>query len=138
MKKKTMFMIFFVFFAFSCGSALAEETKETHKSHQHRHDQYAHMNNPIPRTFQSIAEGRKLYAKHCMACHGESGKGGVGPDLTDAVWIHGDTDGEIFNAITGGVQSTAMGIFKKELSEESRWHLVNYIVSLGSGTKGGR
>mgnify|MGYP001589018564 FL=1 len=85
-----------------------------------------------------MAEGKKLYEKHCIACHGESGKGGAGPDLTDAVWIHGNTDGEIFNAITGGAQGTAMESFKKELSEEARWHLVNYLVSLRSGTKGGR
>ncbi|MEK6745316.1 MAG: c-type cytochrome [Nitrospirota bacterium] len=138
MKKNIVFAIVYVLFGLTYGSAIAEETKEAHKPHQHRHDQYAHMKNPVPGTAQSIAEGKKLYEKHCRACHGESGKGGVGPDLTDAVWVHGNTDGEIFNAITGGAQGTAMRGFKKELPDEARWHLVNYLVSLRSGTKGGR
>jgi cbb3-type cytochrome c oxidase subunit III len=138
MKEKIVFMIFSLFFGISCGSVVAEETKDAQKPHQHRHDQYAHIKNPVPMTAQSIAEGKKLYEKHCITCHGESGKGGVGPDLTDAVWIHGNTDGEIFNAITGGAQVTAMRSFENELSEEARWHLVNYLVCLGSGNKGGR
>ena len=138
MKEKVLFMVFSVFFGLLYGSAVAEETKETHKPHQHRHDQYARMKNPVPRTVQSIAEGKKLFVKHCIVCHGASGKGGVGPDLTDAAWIHGDTDGEIFNAITGGAQGTAMRSFKNELPEEARWHLVNYLVSLRSRATGGR
>lgn len=138
MKEKIVFMIFSVFFGLSYGSAVAEETKDAHRPHQHRHDQYAHIKNPVPKTAQSIAEGKKLYEKNCILCHGESGKGGAGPDLTDEVWIHGNSDGEIFNAITTGAQGTAMRSFKNELSEKARWHLVNYLVSLGSGTKGGR
>jgi cytochrome c1 len=113
MKEKIVFMIFSVFIGFSSGSAVAEETKETHKPHQHRHDQYTHMKNPVPGTVQSIAEGKKLYEKHCMACHGESGKGGAGSDLTDTAWIHGDTDGEIFNAITGAYKARLWGFSKK-------------------------
>lgn len=138
MGKKIVFAIVSVFLGLSCGSAVAAETKNEHKPYQHRHDQYAYIKNPVPRTVQSVAEGKKLYEKHCIACHGESGKGGVGPDLTDAVWVHGNTDGEIFNAITGGAQGTAMMGFEKELPDEARWHLVNYLVSLRSGTNGDR
>jgi mono/diheme cytochrome c family protein len=79
-------------------------------------------------TAQSIAEGRKLFENHCMACHGKTGK--VGPDLKGPLRIHGNSDGEIFHVITAGVKGTAMKGFKDELSDEMRWHLVNYIASL--------
>jgi cytochrome c len=107
--------------------------EEHHEQEPHRHLQYANMKNPVAMTAQSIAEGAKLYEKHCTACHGESGKGGTGPDLTSPVRIHGNTDGEMFHVITAGVAGTVMKGFKKELTEEMRWHLVNYIKSRRKG-----
>jgi mono/diheme cytochrome c family protein len=70
---------------------LAQE--ENHKHEHHRHPEYAKINNPIAKTEKSIAQGRNLYEKHCIACHGESVKGGIGPHLTGSVRIHGSTDG---------------------------------------------
>ena len=37
------------------------------------------------------------------------------------------SDGEIFQVITDGVPATVMRAFKEELTEEMRWHLVNYL-----------
>ena len=104
--------------------------EEAHKHEQHRHLKYAQIKNPVEMTAQSIAEGAKLYEKHCMACHGEAGKGGICPDLTGPARIHGNTDGERFHVITDDAAGTAMKGFKKGLTEEMRWHLVNYIKSL--------
>ncbi len=103
---------------------------EQHEHGPHRHLHYAQIKNPIAMTEQSIAQGRQLYEKHCLACHGEPGKGGIGPSLAGPVRIHGSTDGEIFHVITDGVAGTAMKGFMKELSEKMRWHLVNYLKSL--------
>jgi cytochrome c len=104
--------------------------EENHKHEHHRHTEYAKIDNPIAMTGKSIAQGRKLYEKHCIVCHGESGKGGIGPHLTGSARIHGSTDGEMFHVITDGVARTAMKGFGKELSDEMRWHIVNYITSL--------
>lgn len=53
-----------------------------------------------------VAEGAKLYKGTglCAACHGPEGKGGVGPDLTDTLWLHsaGAFD-DIVRQITEGV-----------------------------------
>lgn len=141
MNQKIVLTIFSLIFGLSCGSALAEEAKEaheSHESHQHRHDHYAHMKNPVPMTAQSLAAGKKLYEKNCTPCHGISGKGGIGPDLTDEVWIHGGSDGEIYHVITEGVSGTAMKGFRKEMPDKMRWHLVNYLVSLRSGNNESR
>jgi len=105
--------------------------EEHHKSEQqHRHPEYARIKNPVAIDAKSIAEGKKLYGKYCIACHGEAGNGGTGPNLTGSVRIHGNTDGEMFHIITDGVAGTAMRGFKKDLTEEMRWRLVNYIKSL--------
>jgi high-affinity iron transporter len=52
-------------------------------------------------------------------------------DFTDSVWKHGESDGEIFMVITNGVENTAMPSFK-DLKEEDRWNLVNYIKTFKS------
>ncbi|MCK9419959.1 MAG: c-type cytochrome [Nitrospirae bacterium] len=104
--------------------------QEEHHKQQHRHTEYAMIKNPIAKTETSIVQGRKLYEKNCIACHGEAGKGGIGPGLSVPARIHGSTDGEMFHVITDGVAGTAMRGFGKELSDEMRWHLVNYVTSL--------
>ncbi|RMH23310.1 MAG: hypothetical protein D6701_00380 [Gemmatimonadetes bacterium] len=39
-----------------------------------------------------VEQGKQIFAGAglCAACHGPEGKGMVGPDLTDAEWLHGD------------------------------------------------
>jgi mono/diheme cytochrome c family protein len=39
-----------------------------------------------------VARGKTVYAGPglCFACHGPTGAGGVGPSLTDTVWLHHD------------------------------------------------
>ncbi len=113
--------------------ARAGFSQEEHHQHtQHKHPKYAKIKNPIAKTEQSVDSGKKLYEKHCITCHGESGKGGIGPKLTGSVRIHGSSDGEMFHVITDGVAGTAMKGHKNELAEEMRWHLVNYISSLAT------
>ncbi len=114
------------------GTAASAHPEERHEQHQHRHQEYAKIKNPVPPTSLSVTKGRQAFESNCSSCHGEAGKGGIGPDLTDNVRIHGDSDGEIFHVISDGVPRTAMRGFKKELPEETRWHLVNYIRSLGA------
>ena len=47
-------------------------------------------------------------------------KGNGIPDLTDGLWIHGDTDGEIFHVITDGTKGpTPMKGFKKRIDKEN-------------------
>ena len=53
-----------------------------------------------------IAQGDKIFhgPGNCYACHGSNGEGLVGPNLTDAEWIHSKgTLGEIEAQIIHGV-----------------------------------
>ncbi|AZZ59112.1 c-type cytochrome [Riemerella anatipestifer] len=36
----------------------------------------------------NIAEGEEIFKTNCVSCHGEGGKGGIGPNLTDKYWIN--------------------------------------------------
>lgn len=128
----SLFPMFFLFF----GASYAQEIG--HKTQIHKHKQYAKEKNPIPATEQSIEKGREIYGKHCDSCHGEEGAVKTKMSLTDDLVLHGDSDGEIFRIITDGVKGTQMDGFKKELTTEMRWHLVNYVKNLKSTSDAGK
>jgi mono/diheme cytochrome c family protein len=57
---------------------------------------------------KAIEEGRGIFRVYCTPCHGIKGEGGRGPDLTMGTFSAGDTDRDIFRAISEGVQVTVL------------------------------
>lgn len=55
-----------------------------------------------------VSRGKALFLKNCSACHGDTGKGGRGPDLTTGQWKHGGSDDELVKNITKGIAGTQM------------------------------
>ena len=96
-------------------------------------DDAATLQNPIPATLESVAEGQYLFELTCLVCHGAEGRGDgpVGLLLETApVNMHEDytqdqTDGQIFFTITRG--RVTMPFYRDALSREERWHVINYI-----------
>lgn len=95
---------------------------------------------PVASTPASITAGAAAYKKYCAFCHGVDAKGNgplapkdsMPPDLTDAEWVHGSTDGEIFTLIAnGGGATSKMIAFKGKMPEQDIWHIVNFLRSLG-------
>ncbi|MGH2607222.1 MAG: c-type cytochrome, partial [Anaerolineales bacterium] len=95
--------------------------------------------NPMAPTSDSVARGAELYQVHCAACHGVSGRGDGPVGLTlrpppadfsqHAVpGVH--SDGQLFEWISRGYPGSVMPAFEDRLSEEDRWHLVNFIRTL--------
>jgi copper transport protein len=93
------------------------------------------MRNPYAPTQESLAIGQRIYGESCATCHGVSGRGDgpaaavLNPRPAD-LRVHmaaGHTDGELFTWLSEGVEGTAMPAFKDQLSEEERWHIINYI-----------
>ncbi|MDR7485527.1 MAG: CopD family protein [Armatimonadota bacterium] len=91
--------------------------------------------NPIAPTVESLAVGGRLYRQHCQACHGPAGAGdgpaaaALRPPPAD-LRVHmaaGHTDGQLFHWISEGMPGTAMPAFKDVISEEDRWHVLNFI-----------
>jgi mono/diheme cytochrome c family protein len=98
------------------------------------------MKNPVKVTKASIQKGKEIYEKKCSLCHGEKGDGkgptsaGLNPKPTNFKESHGEkmTDGEHFwKMITG---KGPMPSFRNDLTEEERWHVINYINTF-SGRK---
>lgn len=76
---------------------------------------------------KSIEDGGKIYAKNCVACHGDRGQGGVGPNLTDEFWLHGGSTKNIFHTLTEGVPEKGMISWKKTLNPIQIQHLVSFL-----------
>ncbi len=61
---------------------------------------------PAAVTPEAIAQGDSIFHKagNCYACHGPDAHGLIGPNLTDATWIHGDGSYDFIVAtVTKGV-----------------------------------
>jgi putative heme-binding domain-containing protein len=82
---------------------------------------------PEPST---LMEGQALFRGLCTGCHGGTGRGGKGPDLTDNRWIHGGTDQDIARVIQNGVPRTTMKKLGDALKDEQIRKLIAYIRSL--------
>jgi mono/diheme cytochrome c family protein len=57
-------------------------------------------------TSELIAQGEKVFhgPGNCYACHGTNGQGAVGPNLSDAEWLHSKGSfEEIVVQVTNGV-----------------------------------
>ena len=96
---------------------------------------------------ESAKKGKEVYARiGCPACHGEIGRGDgpSAPGLKDDAgyfiraadltkrWTYrgGPTREDIYRTFTTGVNGTPMPSFAESLTDEERWQLVDYIVSL--------
>ena len=93
----------------------------------------------------SIANGARIFAARCAACHGPSGQGN-GPlagalpvrpaDLT-AAHFRAHTEGDLFWFATEGFTasngSVAMPGFARVLSENERWNVIDFLLANNAG-----
>ncbi len=59
-------------------------------------------------TPEVIEEGKQIFQTNCVACHGATMEGGIGPSLVDDEWIHGNSKEEITAVVTEGVAAKGM------------------------------
>ena len=97
----------------------------------------AKIKNPVAASAESTAAGKRVYTRMCSRCHGSEGKGdGTAatapvPDLTDAKWDYGGSDGEIFSVVHDGVSADMDG-YAARLSDTDIWNVVNYVRSVAA------
>jgi mono/diheme cytochrome c family protein len=88
------------------------------------------VRNPYGDSPQAVQEGKKLFASmNCAGCHTYTGKGWMGPNLTDAYWRYGGGDDEIYKSIYEG-RPQGMPAWGKSLPPHQIWQLVAYLKSL--------
>jgi len=77
-----------------------------------------------------LDEGNQIYTTNCVACHGDKGQGGVGPNLTDKFWLHGGKVKNLFHVITNGVPEKGMIAWNKTLNPIQVQKVASFILSL--------
>jgi putative copper resistance protein D len=89
---------------------------------------------PVRYTTDAIADGARLYAAHCPACHGGNGTGSTvgsavaAPDLRRHARRH--RPGELYWWIAHGRAGTAMPAFLPPLVSDEIWSIVQFLHAL--------
>jgi len=105
--------------------------------------------NPLALTAETLARGKDRYEINCAICHGQSGRGGNGPEghgLVGRRWpvavpnfhvvqgkdnrVANFTDGEFFEVMSSPVGRNTMPSYAARVSVEDRWAIVQYIRAL--------
>ncbi|MDZ7343778.1 MAG: FTR1 family protein, partial [candidate division KSB1 bacterium] len=94
---------------------------------------------PFPLAPPNLAAGKKFFESACASCHGLAGDG-RGPaadtlnpkprDFTDPSIINGLAPYQIYQAMTFGVEGTAMPSFDLALTTPQRWDIAFYLPTL--------
>jgi mono/diheme cytochrome c family protein len=101
---------------------------------------YAGLTNPLAVTVQILEEGKALFTRECMVCHGDAGTGDgpysdalqpPPPDFSDGSYgtlqDPSYTDADYFWRIAEGLPWSAMPAWKLQYGAEDRWKLVHYV-----------
>lgn len=75
-------------------------------------------------------QGKEIFATNCVACHGQKGEGGIGPNLTDEYFIHGGKADQIYKVITQGVTEKGMLAWGPVLGDEKVKSVLAFVLSI--------
>ncbi|MFM9971133.1 MAG: CopD family protein [Burkholderiales bacterium] len=91
----------------------------------------------------SVANGKRLFEKHCVSCHGAQGYGdgpaaeSLNPKPADLTGRHANahTVGDLYWWVTHGKPNSAMQGFGDVLDEDERWDLINTVRAMANGRR---
>ena len=98
------------------------------------------LKNPIPCDEKVIEQGKVLYTKFCVHCHGESGAGDGSMVKNDKFPTPGSysekfkdiNEGKMFHSIHYG--KGLMGSHASQLTKEERWKIIHFVQKLQKGS----
>lgn len=78
----------------------------------------------------TLKQGKEIFASTCGSCHAQNGAGGIGPNLTDAYWLHGGAPEKVYATIKDGVPSKGMAAWGPVLGETRVRAAAAYVISI--------
>ena len=102
----------------------------------------AELTNPEAYTEDNINEGKQLYTIYCAVCHGDNGDGqGILAEREKILGVpsyddmgRAITEGSVYHVIYYGLNT--MGSYAAQTSEEERWKINHYVMSLKDQLEG--
>ncbi len=95
------------------------------------------LKDPYPLNDAIVAEGKTIYSKFCVHCHGEKGMGDGAtvtagghppPPAYNSAALINLPEGKMFHTITYG--KNLMGSHASQLNVEERWKVIRYVQTL--------
>ncbi len=137
--------IFAIFYWFGYHQLPAAGTFEVHAQEMAAHEAAMAANSISDEELAAavtdeaaIAVGRDLFVTSCKSCHGDKGEGGIGPNLTDAYWLNGHEDRDIWSTIASGVLEKGMPAWRPVLGDSKVRELFAYVSSLKGKNEEGK
>ena len=99
------------------------------------------LKNPYPMNEDVLAEGKDVYTKFCLHCHGKEGMGD-GPTIAaghppppayNSAALVNLPEGKMFHTITYG--KNLMGPHASQLNADERWKVIRYVQTLQNPDK---
>lgn len=81
----------------------------------------------IPATVEA---GHRVFEQFCVTCHNPNAEGNVGPNLTDAYWLHGGAPMDIYHTVVNGVPDKGMASWIGQLGPVRVRNVVAYVLTL--------
>jgi len=94
------------------------------------------IKNPLADDPQAAKRGMQHFDTfNCSGCHAASGGGGMGPALSNEIWLYGSSPANIYLTIVQG-RSKGMPAFGTMLPDQVIWELVSYVQSIAEPPSG--
>ena len=94
------------------------------------------LHNPLEKTQENMAEGKRLYENYCTHCHGTAGQGdglvvqhnGPKPPAYNSDQLKNLPEGKMFHTTQWG--KNMMGSHASQLTPTQRWKIIMYVITL--------
>lgn len=121
-------------FALLTATALAQNSHYQQDEKWRAPQAASDKKNPLAERPELAAGGKKLFARHCVECHGATGEGlKKAADLLLPA-VQNQSDGTLYWKITNGNPDRGMPSFSG-IPELQRWQIVMYLRNLKSEQK---
>jgi len=85
-----------------------------------------------------VSAGKATYQTFCVKCHGGSGEGRIGPNLTDEYWLAGGSPVDVFQTILRGRTAKGMPEWGASLGGGKVKQVTAYVLTMRNTNVAGK